>query len=256
MNLLSEIVSKPVLNLYSGKIEGTVKNVCFDECYKKIQSLTIFDEEEEEYTLKANKIYNIGKNSIVIKNGEALVLNINDNEARENNPINLDVYSTSGNYLGRLIDAQLNDKFEVESFITSEQKIEYKKIVNVGQSIIVNDSEKQVKLCNLKPRKIKPIKAEIQNVTIMPKISEPSSEQQESPNIEDKKTYKINAQPLPQKAVGNGNFLIGRKALKTIYGVNNEIIIKKDTLINAKNLESAKKHSKLVELTVFSKIKA
>ena len=255
MNLLSEIVSKPVLNLYSGKIEGTVKNVCFDECYKKIQSLKIFDEEEEEYTLKTNKIYSIGKNSIVIKNSEALILAIGEENSGENNPINLDVYSTSGNYLGRLADAELNDKFEVENFITTEQKIEYKKIVNVGQSIIVNDTNKQVKLCNLKPKKIKIQAGQIQNVTIMPKISEPESEKSEEA-IEDKKSYKIDACPLPQKAVGNGNFLIGRKALKTIYGINNEIIIKKDTLINAKNLENAKKHSKLVELTVFSKIKA
>lgn len=255
MNLLSEIVSKPVLNLYSGKIEGTVKNVCFNECYKKIQSLNIFDEEEEEYILNANKIYNIGKNSIVIKNNEALILSINQEECNENNPINLEVYSTSGNYLGRLVDIELNEKFEVENFITTEQKIEYKKIVNVGQNIIINDTDKQIKLCNLKPKQIKQKNVELQNVTIMPKISEPTLEQAEE-IVEDKKSYKINAEPLPQKAVGNTNFLIGRKALKTIYGINNEVIIKKDTLINAKNLENAKKHSKLVELTVFSKIKA
>lgn len=255
MNLLSEIISKPVLNLYSGKIEGTVKNVNFDECYRKIQSLVIFDEEDEEYTLHTNKIYSIGKNSIVIKNNEALVLSINQETLVEKNPINLEVYSTSGNYLGKLIDVELNEKFEVENFITTEQKLTYKQIVNVSQNIIINDSDKQIKLCNLKPKRIKQKNVSALNVTIMPKISDPV-EEQTNQVVEDKKAYKINTQPLPQKAVSNTNFLIGRKALKTIYGINNEIIIKKDTLINAKNLENAKKHSKLVELTVYSKIKA
>ena len=26
----TEIISKPVINLYNGKLEGTVKNICFD----------------------------------------------------------------------------------------------------------------------------------------------------------------------------------------------------------------------------------
>lgn len=254
MNLLSEIISKPVLNLYSGKIDGTVKNAIFDECYKKVQTLIIFDEEEEEYSLKTNKIYSIGNNSIVIKNSEALELSINQEIPAEKNPINLEVYSTSGNYLGKLIDIELNDKFEVESFITTEQKIAYKQIINVGPNIIINDGDKQLKLCNLKPKKINKKAVEILNVTIMPKISDPVEDQTKQV-VEEKKSYKINAQPLPQKVMGNGNFLIGRKALKTIYGINNEIIIKKDTLINSKNLESAKKHSKLVELTIYSKAK-
>ena len=68
MNLLSELISKPVLNLYTGKIEGTISSAIFNEQYKKIQSLKMFDEEEEEYCLHTSKIYSIGKNSVVIKN--------------------------------------------------------------------------------------------------------------------------------------------------------------------------------------------
>ena len=85
--------------------------------------------------------------------------------------------------------------------------------------------------------------------------TQPINNNVQSDLTEKKENYKIYNQPTPQKLVGNTNFLIGRKAIKTIYGINNEIIIKKDNIINAKNLESAKKHSKLVELTVFSKIK-
>ena len=252
MNLLSEIISKPVLNLYSGKIEGTISSVIFDESYKKIQSLKVFDEEEEEYCLFTSKIYSVGKNSIVIKNSEALSLCLNELDTKENNPINLDVYTTCGDHLGKLIDIELNDKFQVENFLTSDQKIPHKKLINIGNSLIINTTEKKVNLSNLKP-KINKNNVKPNNViSILPKIEEPTLEQAEPT----KKLYKISTEAVPQKVVGNSNFLIGRKALKTIYGLNHEIIIKKDNLINAKNLETAKKHSKLVELTVFSKIKA
>ena len=50
MNLLSEIISKPVLNLYSGKIEGTINSVCFDKNYKKIAEELI----TSESTVKKN----------------------------------------------------------------------------------------------------------------------------------------------------------------------------------------------------------
>ena len=107
-------------------------------------------------------------------------------------------------------------------------------------------------MSNLKP-KLKPQQVISNNIiSILPKISEPITTQPEPP----KKLYKISNEAVPQKIFGSTNFLIGRKVLKTIYGVNNEVIIKKDNLINAKNLDIAKKHSKLVELTVFSKIKA
>ena len=49
MKTISEIISKPVLNLYTGKIEGTIHNVVFDKEYKKVQKLKLFDNDEEEY---------------------------------------------------------------------------------------------------------------------------------------------------------------------------------------------------------------
>ena len=94
----------------------------------------------------------------------------------------------------------------------------------------------------------------------MPKIEDNVIEEEikttkQDKEEEKKEPFKIYNQPTPQRLIGNSNFLIGRKAIKTIYGLNNEIIIRKDNIINAKNLENAKRHSKLVELTVFSKIK-
>lgn len=266
MNLLSEIISKPVLNLYSGKIEGTINSVCFDKNYKKITHFKMFDNDEEEYLLETSKIYNIDK-TVVIKNSQALTLCINQYMCLENNPINLHIFTTQGESKGKLADIEINQNFEVEFFITdSNEKLEQNKLLTIGENLIFNASDKKLKIADFKP-KIKVTTQSNNVITIMPNTPKENELQHIAaeptpPKIEDetqndkKENFKIHTQPTPQKLVGNGNFLIGRKALKTIYGLNNEIIIKKDNIINAKNLENAKKHSKLIELTVFSKIKA
>ncbi len=287
MNLLSEIISKPVLNLYSGKIEGTIKDAYFDSTYKKIQYFKIFDDEEEEYILSTNKIYSVGSSCLVIKNSEALILENTDKTIQENNPINLEIYSSNGDNLGVLSDVEIEKNFEVKNLLTKDLVITPRNIVNIGKIIIINNSDKKVKYSDFKP-KIKKAKQSTSNniIKIMPTINDmmpdnnTNQQQEQLPQLFEpsqiqtppqeteitqneislpqppKNAFKINNEPTPQRVVGNGNFLIGRKAIKTIYGLNNEIIIKKDNIINSKNLESAKKHSKLVELTVFSKIKA
>ncbi len=283
MNLLSEIISKPVLNLYSGKIEGTVKDAIFDSAYRKIQFLKIFDDEEEEYLLSTAKIYSVGSSSIVIRNSEALLLEQEENKKQENNPINFEIFSSNGNRLGTLVDIELADNFEVKNLISEDENIPQANIVNISKIIIINNGSKKIKFSNFKPKvkkgntvstnkiKIMPTPNEEKNtieeevIQVAPKIETPQDEpiqlpaQIENttpPQLQQKEAFKISTAPTPQRVVGNGNFLIGRKVTKTIYGLNNEIIIKKDSIINAKNLECAKKHSKLVELTVFSKIKA
>lgn len=297
MNLLSEIISKPVLNLYSGKIEGTVKDAIFDSTFKKIQFLKIFDDDEEEYLLSTAKIYSVGSSSLVIRNSEALLLDTE--ESKENNPINFEIFSSAGDSLGTLLDIELENNFEVKNLTTQDGSIPQSNIVNISKIIIVNNTDKKIKFSNFKPKfkkgntvstnkvKIMPTKqednlnkavnlenqsnviAEPELPNNLPVIETPQSEQENfasqnsnqkqiEQNLppQQKETFKISTAPTPQRVVGNGNFLIGRKVVKTIYGLNNEIIIKKDNIINAKNLESAKKHSKLVELTVFSKMKA
>ncbi len=242
---ISNIISKPVLNLFSGKLEGTVKNTSFDPSLKKVRYLKIFDNEEEEYILPTDKIISCENDVVVIKNSEALIPCISAINSQENNPINLNVYSTEGENFGRLTDITLNNNFETELFITQTKTFERKNILNITTNIIINCTNKTIRLCDLKPKLCKFEKATIQNpVIIMPTQQEISAT---------KSSYQISSNPTPQKLVANSNFLIGRKVLKTIYGINNEIIIKKDSIIGTKNLESAKKHNKLNELAVFSK---
>ena len=45
---------------------------------------------------------------------------------------------------------------------------------------------------------------------------------------------------------------MGRKATKNIYSPSNEIIIKRNAIINANNIEVARRYGKIKELATFS----
>ena len=272
MNLLSEIISKPVLNLFTGKIEGTIKNACFDKNYKKIQYFKMFDENEEEYLIQTNKICSCSNEAVVVKNNHAFVLTINKMQDNENNPILQNIFSIEGENKGKLTDIEFNNNFDIEYFVSSTQeKFKPNQIIIISENILINNTNKKINLSNFKPKIANnTLKTTNYIASILPKevdtsplptsseikVLAPSIEKVENAEVDNKKpNFKIDKKPTPQKIIGDGNFLIGRKAIKTIYGLNNEIIIKKDNIINTKNLENAKKHSKLVELTVFSKIK-
>lgn len=246
MLYLSEIISKPILNIYSGKIEGIISDAIMDKTLKKITKFKLFDEDEEEYYLETQKIYSMGKNMCVIKNSEPLNLVLTQSFL-ENNPINKKIYSTTGEEIGRITDVEVNEKFEITLLKTEKLSIKPNNILNISENIIVNLENKKIKLNSLKPKI--PQKRPKNIVSILPKIEEINEN-----TFLKKEPYKINPNLTPTKVSSNVQFLLGRKVSKTIYGINNEIIIKKDSLINSKNLESAKKHSKLAELTLYSNL--
>ena len=255
MNLISEIISKKVLNLYSGKIEGVIVDAFFDDKYKKIKYFKMFDETDEEYEILSTKIYAIS-DSIVIRNSQAIIPIINQIEINSNNPLNLDVYSITGNYLGKLTDIELDEKLNTKLFKTTISSFSPNQIVNVKESIIVNRTDKQVSISNFKPKTnilntpIPPTSNE--KVTIMaPQIESIVDEKNQTQT--NNSNFKIDSTPAPQKVFGNTDFLLGRKSLKTIYSLNNDLLIKQDTIITKKHVELAKRFGKLAELTIYSK---
>lgn len=262
MYKLSDILSKQIVNLYSGKCEGTIKDISFDEKFKQAKWLILFDEESEEFALDINKIYMVGENAVTIKNEDGLFLTSTLNKNLKNNPINLPCYTVSGNMLGRLNDIEFNKNFYVSTFHVGENLFPTNKIVNIGNSlIIINDEDKKIKLSNFKPKIQSCENKSTQIVSIQknnpnsPENNMPKIEQVLDNNTPNKKTFIVNKGINQQRILSNQNFLLGRKATKTVYGINNEIIIKKDNIINSKNLEYAKLHNKISELAVFSKAK-
>ena len=114
----TEIISKPVINLYNGNLEGTVKNICFDNGLKKAVSLILFnDSDEEESILSISKIYKIGKNAITIKNSEGLLPTLFASKVDYNNQINNTVFNLEGENLGKVTDIVLSDNYKVEKIL-------------------------------------------------------------------------------------------------------------------------------------------
>ena len=262
MYKLSDILSKQIVNLYNGKYEGTIKDISFDEKFKQAKWLILFDEESEEFALDINKIYMVGENAITIKNGDGLFLTSTLNKNFKNNPINLPCYTVGGNLLGKLNDIEFNKNFYVSNFHVNKNTFPLNKIVNIGNNLIViNDDDKKIKLSNFKPKIQTNDTKAMQVVSIQKK--ETNTNENTIPKIEEivdadtptKKPFIVNKGINQQKILSNQNFLLGRKATKTVYGINNEVIIKKDNIINSKNLEYAKLHNKISELAVFSKAK-
>lgn len=270
MILLSDIVSKKVLNIFSGRVEGTVKNLCFDEGCKIVKSLKVFNDEDDEFSLDAKKIYCAEGSAIVIKNSSAITPALNQCDENEKSPMNLTAYSLSGDDLGLVVDAELSNSLKLNFLITKTHRIRADQIINVADNVIVNLEDKKVRVCDFKPR-VQMSESPQKVYIVAPKIeigkegapaSPPSNDDHNitplPPPIQNisNVNFKISALPSPQKIVGNSNFLIGRKMARTIYGLNNEIIIRKEFLINEKTIDCARKHGKLMELTMFSKQKA
>ncbi len=228
---LSDLISMQVLNLYSGRIEGTIKDVCFDEKYTRIVSLMLFDNDEEEYTFPASKIYALG-DYVVIKNNDNMVSTINQIEIHCNNPIGKTTFSTKGQDLGLLQDIILNDNLTIKEYISSKKNFSPAQLVNVSKSIIINLTDKKVSLSNFRPHvKLLPIDNKVKIMAI------------ESPA----------PQSTPQKFLGNSEFLIGRTTTQNIYSLDNHILAPKGTIITPKILSTLKSHGKLSETTLYSK---
>lgn len=227
---LSDLISKQLLNLYSGKLEGTIKDVNFDKYYKKITSLTIFDNDEEEYTFLANKIYAIN-DYVVIKNNDNLNSTINQIDINSNNPINLKVFSIKGQDLGVLQEIVLNDNLTVKEYISSMTTFLPTQIVNISNSIIVNLTNKKISISSFRPHIKSPTSNHI--VKIM--------------------TIEKTPQSLPQKFVGNSDFLLGRTTTQDIYSLDNHLLVSKGTIITKHILSTLKSHGKLSETTLYSK---
>ena len=234
MKTLSNLIGKPIISIYNGKIEGYVKNLLFDKKLTKLCFLQFFDDNtQEEKLLNVKSIYSIGQDAIILKNSFEIILDTID-ESNYINPNNFQIYSVAGNKIGKVADITLNDKNKIENIILQDKtKLPLKNILNVGDRVIIlKEGQSKLKISNFKSRTniIKysksNIKVEIQNgVTV----------------IKPQKPNKI--------ITNNYEFLIGRRTNKNIYADNGELLVKKQTKINTNIIDIVCRNGKLKELT-------
>lgn len=234
---VSNIISSFVVSVFDGQVEGVVNNILFNN-KKQAKYLIISRNDEEFLVLDTKDIYKLGNNTVIIKNSS--VLNLMDSKEQEIkdcfSPINSIVVNINGDFLGYVIDINLDEKFNIISLDSQENKtVNLKQILNLSESaiIICSENKKAPKLSQFKQKeKIEIINKNTNNLPV--KILE--------------KTSTI----LPNRSVANFNFLLNRKVSKNIMNFNGEIIIKENQIINSKVLDIARINGKIRELTKYS----
>ena len=229
MSKISEIISKKVISLYDAKCVGTILNVIFDDNLKKIYGFIILDsDDDKKYKLFYKDVLNILYGECIIKNNTVLEDIILDDY--NSNPINKECFSIMGEYYGRVVDVEFIDNTIQNLILDCGKKINIKDILTNNEIIIINTEEKIIKKSTLVPKRKK-----IYNTDkIIVKIQE-----EQIPK-------KNEVQVIPPRFVAKS--LIGKIAINTIIGLNNEIIIKKGELITNKVLEKARLHNVLNKL--------
>lgn len=232
MSKISDIISKQVVSLYEARLVGTIVNVNFDEKFSKLKNFIVVDEEgDRELELSVKDVYS-QKDSFVIKNEAKLKAVFF--EAETNNPINKICITIAGEVLGKISDVELCGEEVKEILLESGVKVTPEQVVACESVLIINSGGNKVKRAGFAPRAKK---VNTDNIVVKIQEEENSSEEKITPKP---------VQLVPPRFVAKT--LLGQISLKTIKGLNNEIIVKKGEQITNKVLERAKLHNVLNQL--------
>lgn len=282
MKRVSDFLGKPVLSLYESVTVGIVKDVIFDKSFKKLKWVVLFSENEfeEEQIVNVTDIFSFGEGAIVIKNNACIEMN-NTTMDEPNNPINNRVYTAQGRYVGTVEDVEIDEKNNIVGICLSDKStFDLGKVVTSGKdAMIIQEEGKEIRLANFRKRGVPLSTTSRQKVEIMQEEEVEISDEENNTVGEDetaqsyiegdqketpqgtivtpikqiRKRVILEENSMPKKATTNDNFLLNRKVEKNIYSFNNELIIRKNARVTDKVILIAKTHSKLRELTLYSK---
>ena len=266
---ITEILSKPVVSILNSKTEGIIKNAIFDKNFKRLKWLVMFDNNEhlEEKTLNINNIFSCGENAVIIKDGQDLSLEASCVKIGEKYlPINNNVYTYLGKFIGKVNDIVLDDKYYIKSLIINNEEININEIITCGENVvIIQDNVKKLNIKNIKRKKksevnilnLKTNKEQVVNI-LNENNNEITENENNEPLFETEETKKVKyvlneCATLPKTFIANNELLIGRKLEKNIYSQNKELIAKKNSKITSDTINKAKMFYKLRELTKYSR---
>lgn len=239
MERLSEIISKKIISLEEGICPGYILSPSIDFQTMSIYGFLVCDESEERIKFLDFKNILAVDEYVIIKNGNMLSFGEN---LISNSPIGKEVISANALSLGCVEDIYLQ-KNKIIKLITNKSEINPNNIyIWEGNYLIFSEKKIKKHRVNKFQRLDKKI---IQKVEI-----------QENKNMKEKINsggIKYNSSILPFKANISSQSLLGKIAICDVFGLNNEIIIRKNEVITNKIIAEAKRHNKLNLLFVSSK---
>lgn len=141
----SELLNKKIVSIFDGKNEGIIKSFSINKNYR-ISNLFL----DNDKILETKKIFKIGNDCLLIKNSNVFLI---ATLAQNNNFLGKEVFDLDGNFLGKICDINISNKFEIKSFLTNKTEFSNKQIVCNKTSIIINTKDTHFNLNHFKPSK-------------------------------------------------------------------------------------------------------
>jgi len=213
------IFGKKVLALSEAEGVGYILNICFDDELKFLKGFIVIDDESEnELFLPIEKVLSYKEECVVVNHASDCELSLE----REMSPLGKTVYDKNGVNLGVVERVEIINK-KIDKLITNKCEIKQKYISGFSREFIIFSLKKQKKLKN-----------NIKNEKII-----------NIPKVEIMQGQNNFTQKSPSKLAINSSMLLNRISTADIYGMNNELLIKKGEIITQNYINKAKKHNKL-----------
>lgn len=233
---ITNLIAKKVFLQTDGSYLGYVLSPCFDENFCKLVGFCVDDEDEGDKFLPYEDIKLIGQDCIfVTKSLQTFAFDQNAN------PLGKQIFDNKGCSLGFVRDVIIFGR-QVKTIITENCEIPAKFVHFIGKNCII---------LNVKPQKNIFLELRASLSSDQPKVKV------QSPSINSARigsSAVLSSQVAnPARVTLNPISLLNKYATEDIFGLNNELIIKKGQQINQAKIDKAKKHGKLNLLIINSK---
>ncbi len=215
----TNLIGQKVVSIFDGKIDSYVIDILFSK-NGKISKIILADiENENSKVLEFKNIFCFGKDCIMVKNCEKILVG----EFSNKNPlINKDVFDVTGNFLGKVCEIEIIDYY-ISKICTESNSFDIKDIISLSGVIVINKNTK-FKKHNFSPKK--------QNI-LNTKSSQPVT---------------VLSSKIPIKVTAH-TYLVGKKLFKDLVGYGGTILATKNSIVSSQLLNLAKQHNVLTELS-------
>lgn len=236
--LYSNIKNKVVVSISTANKLGQVKGVYIDKTLRAPIYLGV-EGDEGAWALKISDVF-CHSDIITVLNDEA-VAPMGNMDNCEFVDMGAEVYDVKAFFIGSLTDIKLTPTSPNALLIVKDCHIKMQKIISLqSKTIIVNTQRKQ-------------LKNKLQTLQALPKPQETAAIAPAPNVLQLTDAGPAYNPPLKQRTDYGYNFLLGRRLVRDIVGINQELLIKKDTIITPHLIEQARKTGKLIDLSLNSK---
>ena len=234
----SDFIAKSIFTL-DGSYQGYILNNIFDKDFNKLIGFKVVDDNDEtEKFLPIENIRLFGKDCIFAK-----TLTENFDFVQHNSPMGKQVFDEKGNSLGQVSEIFLIGR-RIKSVKVHENEILASKIHFIGKNCIILNKKTQKNIFSNIRSELTGNEPKIEIQTNNAGFNYAKIGQKINPPI---------SISSPKKIILNPPSIVGKIASEDIFGLNNELIIKKGQIISQQKIDVAKKHGKLNLLIINAK---